>query len=358
MEDVQKHLEEVETVPHVTAVAPFIYAELLVRSAWSSSGVIVKGLDVDRTGDVTSIRDDLKWGADGEITTDAERRALFASLAEPIAAPEGAEGQALPGIFVGTGLRDQLNVRPGDVVQLINPLGTSSGPMGMPIPQVRPLRVAGVFDSGMYEYDAKWAYITNATAQQFLKLGDRVTGLEVAVDPIDDAPVIAGEIEERVGFPFFARHWEQQNQALFDALRMEKVVMGLILGMIVVVAALLIVPTLIMLVITKGREIAILKAMGATRAMILRVFMLEGSLIGLVGTTLGTIYGLIGCSFLDKLQFHLDTDVYYLDTLPVVVEGSVVALVASGAIALCFLATIYPAIRAAVIDPVEGLRYE
>ena len=264
----------------------------------------------------------------------------------------------LPGIVIGKELRDQLQVRPGDKIQLINPLGSGVGPMGMPTPSVRNMRVAAVFDSGMFEYDTKWTYVTNALAQDFLKLGPSATGIEIRVDDIDDVDRISADLDNALGYPHYARHWKNLNAKLFAALQLEKWVMGLLLNMIVVNAGLLIITTLIMMVITKGREIAILKAMGATPGTILRIFVMEGAAIGAIGTVLGTAFGLAGCAFLDRYQYPLETDVYYLDTLPVVVDPGAVATIAAGAFIICFLCTIYPSLRASRLDPIEALRYE
>ncbi len=359
MDDYEELDALVEAVPGVAACAPFVYGEMMIRSPWSSGGVILKGIDPVQTGDVTSLREDLRWGIDGELTTPAQRAAVFELMATDIPPPADEEdGAPLPGIIIGKELMEQLQAHPGDTVQIINPLGGGAGPMGMPVPQVRPLRIAAVFDSGMYEYDTKWTYISNDTAQKFLKLGDTVTGLEVKVSRINNVERISADIDEALKYPHYTRHWKNLNQALFQALKLEKLVMALILTMIVVVAALLIITTLTMLVITKSREIAIMKAMGASSRSILRIFMMEGALIGLVGTVLGTIMGLIGCWGLSKYDYQLETDVYYLDTLPVVVQPEVVLTIGVGAFCMCFLATIYPAMKASGVDPVVGLRYE
>ena len=289
-----------------------------------------------------------------------------ASAPEGVAPAEGAptepppadEAKPLPGILLGSELIGQLQVAPGDEVQVIDPLGGGTGLMGIPTPKVRRFRVAGVFDSGMYEYDTKWTYVNNAEAQDFLGIGSAVTGIEIRVSAIDDVETISEHIQAKLGYPYYARHWKELNKALFEALELEKVVMGLILFLIVGVAALLIVTTLIMTVITKGREIAILKAMGASSGTILRVFVIEGSLIGLVGTALGTALGLAGCYFLDWYGYPLETDVYFLSKLPVVIDSTNVVVIACAAVAICFVATLYPAWRAASLDPVEGLRYE
>ncbi len=372
--DLEPTMEKIGSVDGVVASAPFVYTEMMLRSPWSGTGVILKGVDPDRTAEVTHLVEDLKEGYDpahAHLVTYAEgdletRRQVLAHLDEPFPAmgPDAApapvtpDEPALPGIVIGKELRDHLQVRPGDKVQIVNPLGSGTGPLGMPTPSVRSVRIAAVFDSGMFEYDTKWTYVPNALAQDFLAIGPTATGIEIKVDDIDDVERIAREIEATLGYPNYARHWKNLNAKLFAALELEKWVMGLLLNMIVVNAGLLIVTTLIMVVITKGREIAILKAMGATSGTILRIFVMEGSAIGLVGTVLGTLFGLLGCWFLDRYQYPLETDVYYLDTLPVVVDPSAVATIAVGAFVICFLCTIYPAWRASRLDPVEALRYE
>ncbi len=371
--DVEEALAEIEAIDGVAAAAPFVYSELMLKSQTASTGVIVKGMDPARTGPVTHVMPDLIEGytpsrghavvfGEGDLES---RKALIESFHQPFpavgidreAVPVDME-PALPGIVLGTELREQLALRVGDTVQLINPLGGGAGPMGMPTPSVRSLRVGGIFDSGMYEYDTKWTYMDNAVAQDFLNLGGAVTGIEIRVHDIDAVDGITAAIDEKLQYPYYARHWKNLNAKLFAALEMEKWVMGLLLNMIVVNAGLLIVTTLFMLVITKGREIAILKAMGASDGSILRIFMLEGSLIGLLGTAAGTLLGLLGCVFLDGYEYPLETDVYYLDTLPVVVDPMTVATIAATAFGICFVCTIYPAWRAAKVDPVEALRYE
>ena len=177
--------------------------------------------------------------------------------------------ESLPGILCwAVSSLEQLDVKPGDRVQLINPLGAERSPMGMPTPSVMAFRVGGIYVSGMYEYDTKWTYISNQSAQKFLRMGDTVTGVEVRVHDPDGVDSVADAINTELGYPIYVRHWKNLNQKLFAALELEKWVMGLILQMVVVNAALLIASTLIMMVLTKGREIAILKAIGASSAMI------------------------------------------------------------------------------------------
>lgn len=372
--DVDEQIDKIMGVSGVVAAAPFVYTEMMIRSPWNSTGIVIKGVDPVRTADVTHLLPDLAEGydpghahlvvyGDGDLET---RRQVLASLAAPfppmgidnLPLPETEDEPALPGIIIGTELRDHLQVRPGDRVQLINPLGNGAGPMGLPTPSVRAVRVAAVFDSGMFEYDTKWTYATNELLQDFLKIGPTATGIEIKVADIDDVARISTDIDTALQYPHYARHWKNLNAKLFAALELEKWVMGLLLNMIVVNAGLLIITTLIMMVITKAREIAILKAMGATPGSIMRIFVMEGAAIGAIGTVLGTVLGLAGCWVLDRYKYPLETDVYYLDTLPVVVDPWAVVTIAVGAFAICFVCTIYPSARAARLDPIDALRYE
>jgi lipoprotein-releasing system permease protein len=332
----------------------------MVQGRFGASGVIVKGIDLEATPKVTDVRQNLVVGPRGAITSDAERAALFANLSTPeraIAQPAD-DNDALPGILIGVQLANQLSLFPGDRLHLINPVGGGKGIMGAPMPHVRPFRVAGIFNSGMYEYDTKWTYVAIPDVQTFLKTTDMVTGFEVRGHDIEAAGQIKDRIDKALGYPFYTNHWKSLNKSLFEALALEKVVMGLILSLIVMVASLNIVGMLILVVVTRTREISILRAMGASAQRVRQIFVLEGVLIGLVGTVFGTVTGLMGCEALRNYEFPLDTDVYYLDTLPVVVQYDTVGVVAASAVLICFLATLYPATLAARIRPVDGLRYE
>jgi lipoprotein-releasing system permease protein len=356
----------------VTGAAPFIYTEMMLKSPAGVSGVIVKGVNPAEVSEVLDLQENLVEGPKGRIEN--EQSASDVSVAQEQARVVGlldkdelaksqqeieGEGEStLPGIIVGDELATELHLYPGDKVHLVNPVGGKPGPMGTQVPEIKSFRLVGIFHSGMYEYDTKWAYVHIEDAQAFLRMDGLASGIEAKVANVDEVHVVAEEISAELGPAYRVRHWRDLNSALFEALQLEKVVMGLILGLIVAVASLNIGGTLILLVLSKGREIAILRAMGATTRQIRSVFMLEGVIIGLVGAGIGTVLGLAMCFGLRAYGFPLDTDVYYLDSLPVVIQPGVVAGVAIVGVAICFVATLYPATRAAKLDPVEGLRNE
>jgi lipoprotein-releasing system permease protein len=248
---------------------------------------------------------------------------------------------------------------------VVSPLGTLT-PMGM-MPKAKRFRVIGIFQSGMYEYDNTLAYVSIESAQTFFAMGNRVTGLEIKSDNLYKVKDIAKEIRQRLGFPFYTKDWMEMNRNLFSALRLEKIAMFIILVLIVLVAAFNIISTLIMVVMEKSKDIAILKSMGAPSRGILRIFVIEGLVIGVVGTALGTILGLLAAFNLETITDFVETlfgfkilsgEVYYIDKLPSQVNPLDVVLIVSTAILISFLATIYPSWRASKLDPAEALQYE
>ncbi|RMF87054.1 MAG: lipoprotein-releasing ABC transporter permease subunit [Nitrospinota bacterium] len=329
-QEVQK---QVEQVPHVVAVTPFIYSQVMLTSESNVSGVVIRGIDPQQEGKVTDLVRNLRAGSLDRL-----------------------EGEK-PGILLGKELAKVLQAFIGQEITVVSPLGRST-PVGM-VPHMKKFRVAGIFDTGMFEYDYNLAYIALSEAQKFFRLGDRVTGLEVKIDDIYRAREVARAIEARLGYPYWTRDWMEMNRNLFSALKLEKITMFIILVLIVLVAAFNIVSTLIMMVMEKNRDIAILKSMGATRQSIMKIFMAEGLIIGVTGTLLGIGGGYLVCRLLEKYQFiKLPSDVYYLDRLPVNMQGLDFLLVSLAAILISFLATLYPAWNASRLNPVEVLRYE
>ncbi len=348
--------ETVLGVRGVTAASPFLYNEVMLSTGQNLTGAILKGVDVETIGTVTDLpasvqEGKLEWLRAPEDIPPAGRE----GEGEP--APRPAPGRALPGIVIGRELAHALRVVVGDEVNVVSPFG-DLGPGG-PQPKSRPFRVAAVFFSGMYEYDSKFAYLDLGAAQRFFGTGDAVTGLEVKVRDVDTARAVMGRVVFALGgWPYRAKDWGELNRSLFSALQMEKVVMAVILGFIVLVASFIIVATLIMQVLEKRREIAVLKSMGAGVPSVMKIFVAEGLVIGAVGTAFGLLLGYGTCLLVDRVGIPLDPEVYYISNLPVLVDGSQFGLVAAAALALSYLATIYPATKAARLHPVDGLRSE
>jgi lipoprotein-releasing system permease protein len=343
--------ERVLGVRGIAGATPFLYNEVMLSAGDDLTGAVLKGIDPTTVGTVTELPLSIEEGKLEWLSRPEEIPAAGRGRA---AAPPG---RPLPGIVIGRELSRQLRVGVGDEVNVVSPFG-DLGPAG-PQPKSRPFRVAAVFYSGMYEYDSKWAYVELATGQRFFGTGENVTGLEVKLTNVDAAKSIMSRVLfELGGFPFRTKDWSELNRSLFSALQMEKVVMAVILGFIVLVASFTIVATLIMLVLEKTREIAVLKSMGAGVPSIMKIFVAEGIVIGAIGTAFGLILGLGTCLLVDRVGIPLDPEVYYISNLPVLVDPSQFALVALAALALSYLATIYPATKAARLRPVDGLRSE
>jgi lipoprotein-releasing system permease protein len=343
--------DKIVTVPEVVSATPFIFKQVLLTTPTGSHGVVLRGIDVEREKGVTEIARNLKAGALEDLNR----------VAPPNADPAYRQGgsadapQPLPGIIIGRELSLRLGAFLGDRINVVSPVGPISA-LGM-IPKVRGFRVAGVFESGMYEYDSSLAYVAIQHAQEFFNMGDVVTGIEVKVTDIFAADETARRIEAELGFPYWARDWMKLNKNLFSALKLEKFMMFVLLVLVVIVAAFNIVSTLAMIVVEKHREIAILKAMGATGQAVMRVFMLNGLVIGLVGTTIGIPLGYAICWAI-QTWFTLPGDIYLLSRIPVNIKLFDVAVVGISAVVITFLATIYPCLEAARLEPAEALRYE
>jgi lipoprotein-releasing system permease protein len=351
--DAPKLIEKISEVPGVIAAAPFIYAQAMVAREERVAGVYLRGIEPHRASEVVDIARFLRSGS-------------FAELGKPhevnVPGPEGEAEDAtrrvvLPGVLLGEELAKQLGIRTGDVVTVFTPVGAPSA-VGM-IPRVKRFVVAGVYNSGMFEFDAALIFVSLDEAQKLLGMNGAVSGIEVRTADLEGAGETAARLNQKaLGFPYEARDWMQVNRNLFIALRLEKLVYFLVLTLMLVVAAFSILATLIMVVMEKRKDIAILKSMGATDRSIARIFVFKGLVIGVVGTVLGNCGGLLLSWAISRLELPLPVGVFQTPTVPVEIVPAYFAAVSVAALLTCFLVTLYPASRAARVVPVDVIRYE
>jgi lipoprotein-releasing system permease protein len=378
----------------VGKVSPYLSNEVMISSQSNMSGVVLKGIDPQRAGEVTDLERNLEQGRldnllhperlkalglpppDDDLEGDAPPAKIqdpgkakpadgkksgvdlvpVGKDGKPLSPAPPAERRTLPGVIIGRELAKSLRLYVGDDVNLISPLG-DIGPAG-PMPRSRAFRVAGIFYSGMYEYDTKYIYVAIPAAQKFLGMGDEITGFELRVRDPDDTPPVVAKLQRALGAGYLVQDWQELNRNLFSALKVEKVAMFIVLSFIILVAGFSIVANGIMLVREKRREIAILKSMGATDGAVLRVFLYVGMYMGALGVMAGIGVGVATCLELGRFGLQLDTEVYYISKLPVQLDWGEIAAVFGAAISIVLGATLYPALVAARLRPVDGLRYD
>jgi len=320
----------------VTGATPFLYTEVMLSTPNGAKGLVLRGIDPDSAGSVITILNRMLEGGLDALQKDGMP----------------------PGIIIGKELARRLALNLDSRVNLLSHSGEKSS-TGF-APRIRPFRVAGIFQTGMFEYDSTLGFVTLPAARELLGLPEgRISGIELTVADLYKADRVAERLQQELGSPFYMRHWMEMNANLFAALKLEKIGMFLVLAMVVLIASFSIVTSLVMLVMEKTRDIAILMSMGATRGMIRRIFMLQGTIIGAVGTVFGYGLGITLALLLKKYQFiKLPPGVYALDHLPMSLNPLDIAIVGGSAMLLSFLATIYPARQAARLAPAEALRYE
>jgi lipoprotein-releasing system permease protein len=344
LKEYQHLIDQVLRERGVLAAAPSVYGQVMVTFGGRVSGVVVRGIDPDRVNGVVDIERYIKDGT-------------LQALKTPRLVQVDGRPVSLPGLIIGARLAAQLRLTVGDPIQVVSPLGSPT-PMGV-IPRIKRFVVVGLFDSGMHEYDATLVYMNLSDAQQFFELGDAVSGIEIRVQDVYHAQDVARRIQQKLGFPYWTEDWSRLWPNLFSALRLEKTVYFLVLLLMILIGAFNIISTLIMVVMEKRRDIAILLSMGATRKSIRKIFLIKGCVIGTVGTLLGLLLGYALCLLVQRYQFiELPKDVFLISTVPVRIYLSNFVLVALSSFLICLLASIYPARQAAKLDPVEIIRYE
>lgn len=328
--------EKVLTVKGVTGATPYLYTQTLLSGASGGNGVVLRGLDPQTAAGVISLDEQMIEGTINDLVQEGAVR--------------------VPNIILGKQLAQDLRVGIGSKVRLISPSGPLT-PMGV-IPKVKTCMVSGIFESGMYEYDSSLAYMTMTDVQTFLGKGDIAHGIEVTVNEKDlnRANLIASDIIEKIGMGIIAKDWMSMNRNLFAAFKLEKIGMFICMTLIIIVAALNIISALVMVVMEKSKDIAILKSMGATSGSIMKIFFLQGLLIALTGTILGVLGGLGLCELLSRYQFiELPSNVYPMTTLPIEVIPMDVVIIAVSSVLITLTATLYPSWKASKVEPAEVL---
>ena len=348
-------IKKVRSVKGVIAAAPFIMNQVMLINGDRVSGIVVRGIDPEKEETVSDLGKNMVSGTVSDLKTKS-------SFSGEI---KGREKKNRAGIILGKELLRRLGVGVGDIVSMVSPVSRVT-PVGL-IPRMKLFKVVGVFESGMYEYDANLSFILLKSAQKFFSMKNGVSGIEVRVADIEQAGNIASVIQNELGFPYLVRDWMRMNRNLFSALKLEKVVMFIILILIIFVAAFNIVSTLFMLVMEKAKEIAILKSMGASCSSIMKIYSYQGLVIGLVGTFLGCAAGFVIVPNLNEIVSSIESifgivafpsDVYYLDRLPSKIQYMDSFLIIIFSVVICLVASLYPAWRASKLDLVDGLRYE
>ena len=334
--DHEEEVAKLVEVPGVVAAAPAMIGLAMATAGGVNAFITLKGVDPELEAQVTEVADSILRGS-------------FTALSEP-------RDGVLGGVVIGEDLSRSLRASVGDTISVLAPEGATLSPMGL-IPRARRLEVVGVFNLGLREYDSAYGFVALDVAGRLFNR-DGVDLMELRVENLADAPQVARAVTETLGAEYFAEDWSQLNQSLFQALWLEKMAIGITIGLIMMVAALNIVASLVLLVMEKSRDIAILKTMGASSGSIRLIFVLQGAIIGAVGTTVGAACGVAVSYLADRYRWIQVPDVYQVAWLPFRVDPGNFLLVVLGSLAVCLLATLYPSRQASRLDPAEALRYQ
>ncbi len=372
LSDWQPVLRQARETEGVVGATPFLQVEVMVSSLSNRAGAILRGIDPETVSEVTDLAQNMTHGKLEYLqhpeqilsppTGSINMGAIDAMIdgAERAAArglPEDKPEDAMPGLIVGQELARALRLVVGDRVTVVSPRG-DLGPTG-PIPNTRSFRIAGIFYSGMYEYDMKHAYIDLGVAQRFFRSPDRISGIEIKVEDVERAPALAAALGPALGKDELrVRDWKMMNQQLFGALALEKLAMFITLGIAILIAGFSVFGTLTLLVQEKRREVGVLKTMGTSSASVIRIFVIEGLLIGAAGGLMGLGLGFVLTFAAEHFGIRMNPEVYYIDKLPVHLDPTEFALVGTATVVVCLAATLFPAYQASRVRPVDALRYD
>ena len=343
MRDYERVIEKLRQEKDIIAASPTVYGQVMLTSGARVSGVVVRGVDPDRVNQVVDLQSYL---LKGKLAALKSRHAIQVQERTVL----------LPGVILGERLAAQLGVFEGSPVQVVSPLGSPTA-IGV-IPKVRRFVVIGIMKTGMSEIDSAMVFMGLAEAQNFFDLEGAATNIEMKIRDVKNSRAVAERLQRQLGFPYLAEDWTRLWPNLFSALQLEKTVYFLVLLLMILVGAFNIVATLVMVVMEKRKDIAILRSMGATQQSIRKIFLFKGCFIGVVGTVLGVLLGLLVCAFIAQYEFALPEGMFLISTVPVRVYWSNFLLVAVASFFVCLLASIYPSRQAAKLDPVEIIRYE
>ncbi|MCI0442698.1 lipoprotein-releasing ABC transporter permease subunit [bacterium] len=334
--DYHNTIDVVRENSEVVSASGVIYGKVMIYTSGGAEGIVLKGIDPTREKTVT------------DLTSSLDSEALKAL---------NDSNQDRDPIVLGVDLANTLHAQREEIVTLVSPEALLT-PLGL-MPKFKKLRVVGTFQSGMYEYDENWALVSMKTAQRLFSLGDSVTLIEARIKNIHDAAKVSDQLQKQLGSRFLVDNWINQNRSLFSAMKLEKIMLFITITLIVLVAAFNVVSTLIMTVLDKHKDIAVLMSMGATTKQIMRIFMIQGVLIGIAGTFIGALLGIVTSWVMDHYKIiQLPLDVYFIPYLPFHLRTEDITMITGTALLISFLSTLYPAIRASRINPTEALRYE
>ncbi|MBN1479811.1 FtsX-like permease family protein [candidate division KSB1 bacterium] len=342
VDDYTNIMQQIKDTPHIVAMTPYVHKKGLIKSKTETTGLIIRGIDIETINNVTDVQKSINYGELNIAIVEVEQ--------------EDGSTRQLPGIVLGFNLADRLMVTVGDQVILASFEDvTRVGQM----PQMMQFVVTGYFETGLFEFDDNMAYISIVSAQKLFRMNNKVSGIGIKLDHYENANTVEQILDEELGYPYRVLTWYDLNQNLFAWMKIEKWAAFIILSLIIMVAAFNIISTMIMVTMEKTREIGILKSMGATSRGIQRIFTFEGLFVGVLGTVMGCLFGFALCwAQLRYKFFALPNDVYIIDWLPILMKWTDFTIIAVAAILITYSAAVYPASRAAKLDPVASIRYE